>query len=588
MVEPLENLSYCKSCPAFKEELEFWSKFNSSDVPNADKFVNECTLYHDLVDIYGRLYAIFPDFTACDKQSMQKLEAEVLQFNDHATAILEKYELDDLCGDPAIFITGLHNAVDQFNKKYQEIKTINKLAERWIWLDSEVKCRTVQTTDLATLIAKTKKCIDEFTDKSHPLYSQVNELSIKILKAVVRREKDALQQNLKRSVACQSSPLSEPSPHKESLLPKKQEPKLPNFEFKSLKAFLKSKDRESLFEKIQKKLNGLEGEAKERMVHSFQNYFPQIIIDNVELLEKCASFWEDESSPDLTPEEKDRVKKLYLDPAVPSTLSIQLELIERMHDLKFHVRSPCPISRGPMLDAVRTKTLPPERFFFNRKEILQWIFDKKTNPCNRGPLTEDMLEEAQAETMLVNDFRLFEEVFFRNASHQTITLPDLLDDIAKELSPAQSSMLKDRSKNLKEGIQDVFTFNPSEVNGLVHSTERLLDVLNPPGAAKAYRPLISHVCGKMKNLSDLTLTANDPLKEMKYLILFSQIVEGLTTFNLSIERLNQYENVTQSKAIPILLSIYNHPEIFAQPHFSSAQPCINRLINEALHEFMRY
>lgn len=340
-----------------------------------------------------------------------------------------------------------------------------------------------------------------------------------------------------------------------------------NVEIISLKLFFKTKKKDSIYHRIQALLNHrlIDKKTRENLKTALDNAVPEIFIQNIPLLERCASFWEDENTPPLSDDERIRLIEIYPDFATPLPLITQLELIDRMHSLKFHAKSVCPISRGPLFDAVNPKTEIKD--YFNRKDILQWIFDKQCNPCNRKALTPDQLEDARAVTLLVNDCRLFDELLLKTGSPASFT--DILNQIAKDL-PFKSTIIDNFPKQ-------------SDIDTLNLSIENLILKLNPGTDSKPYVPMILNLTRNMKEISELDNSSYEEVMP-KYLIKLSQMTECLSTFELCADRMDQYEDITAIQTTPLLQAILSRPDAFTKANFEAAHSFTKRLLFDALSE----
>ena len=340
-----------------------------------------------------------------------------------------------------------------------------------------------------------------------------------------------------------------------------------NVEINSLKLFFKTKKQDSIYNRIKALLNHrlIDKEMRDKLKAALDNALPEIFIQNIPLLEKCASFWEDKNTPPLSDDERTRLIEIYPDFAIPLPLITQLELIDRMHSLKFHARSICPISQGPLLDAVNPKTEIKD--YFNRKDILQWIFDKQCNPCNRKELKPEQLEDANAVTLLVNDCRLFDELLLKRNS--PASFKDILNQIAKDL-PFKFTIIDNFPKQ-------------SDIDTLCLSIENLILKLNPGTNSKPYVPMILSITRTIKETSELEYSSYEEVMP-KYLIKLSQMTEGLSTFKFCADRMDQYEDITAIQTTPLLQAILSRPDAFTKANFEEAHSFTKRLLFDSLTE----
>lgn len=253
----------------------------------------------------------------------------------------------------------------------------------------------------------------------------------------------------------------------------------PRSDLKSLKFFTRSKKRECYFNRIQALLKHrwMTSMSSEEINHSLQLCFPEIVLKNAELMQKCAAFWKGGEAPKLNVDDLSKLEAVLKDIGLPVVLGKQLELIQRMHKLGFHPKTSCPISHIPVTDAVRAKS-GAGIHYVNSSDITRIIYVSKKNPLTNSSISASELSDAPEISRLVNDWLMCKDLFLKpvepKASFKT-SFEAILAHIARV-----------RPKNFKI---DLLQYHPGDL------TFHAIDTLKETARTNAFNPInqILHV-----------------------------------------------------------------------------------------------
>ena len=157
----------------------------------------------------------------------------------------------------------------------------------------------------------------------------------------------------------------------------------------SLKFFTLNKQSYSLLKLAQQFLthSGTEKATRTR-IKALLNAFPSDILAEAAFLESCGNIWKGTAPPTYTAYELTKLEQLSKVPGMPQEFYMQLNLLQRMHQLKFHPKKCCTRSCIPFVDPMRKKAK----------------HDAIVNLCSVGNL--DDYEEVPDQRTLVQDWLL--------------------------------------------------------------------------------------------------------------------------------------------------------------------------------------